>query len=346
MSEPLSIRPAGDCRWDCAALGEVMLRFDPGERRVRNARSFDVWEGGGEYNVARALAKTFGKRSTILTALPANDLGWLAQDLIGAGGVDMSGLIWRDFDGVGRASRLGLNFTERGFGVRPALGVSDRANSAASQIRPGEIDWERLFGEEGVRWFHTGGIFAALASNTAETVIEAVEVACRHGTIVSYDVNYRASLWQARGGREAARALNRAIAAKVDVILGFELEGSDQAAFEAALKDFPGAKVAATTIRKVKSATINDWAGALYMDGQVYASPTREDLEIFDRVGGGDGFASGVIYALLEGEGPQAAVDYGAAHGALVMTTPGDASMARLDEVEALLRDDGASVRR
>jgi 2-dehydro-3-deoxygluconokinase len=156
MADILNIRPAIKTRWDCAALGEVMLRFDPGFGRVRNARSFQVWEGGGEYNVACALCKCFRKRATVVTALPLNDLGSLVEDFIWQGGVDTSHVIWRDFDGVGRNTRVGLNFAEKGFGMRAALGCSDRGNSAASQIRPGEINWEKLFGEEGVRWFHTG----------------------------------------------------------------------------------------------------------------------------------------------------------------------------------------------
>ena len=183
-----------------------MLRFDPGFGRVRNARSFQVWEGGGEYNVARAMRKCWGKRAAVVTALPKNDLGWLVEDFIMQGGVDMSHVIWRDFDGLGRNTRVGLNFTEKGFGIRPALGCSDRGHSAASQIRPGEVNWEKLFGEEGVRWFHTGGIFAALASNTAEAVIEAVEVAKKYGTVVAYDLNYRASLWKSQGGKDGGAA--------------------------------------------------------------------------------------------------------------------------------------------
>jgi 2-dehydro-3-deoxygluconokinase len=365
MTEVLKIRPASECRWDCAALGEVMLRFDPGFGRVRTSRQFQVWEGGGEYNVARAIKKTWGMRSTVVTALPANDLGWLVEDFIGAGGVDMSHLIWRDFDGIGRNTRVGLNFTEKGFGIRPGLGCSDRANSAASQIRPGEINWEKLFGEEGVRWFHTGGIFAALASNAAETVIEAVEAAHKHGTIVSYDLNYRASLWKGQGGKPAAQKVNRTIAKDVDVMigneedftacLGFEVEGLDEhisaidpanfkAMIETAVKSFPNFKVAATTLRNAKTASVNDWSAILYAGGEFYASMLRENLEIYDRVGGGDGFASGLAYAFLQGTGPQAAVEYGAAHGALAMTTPGDTSMVRVEEVEAAMKGKGARV--
>ena len=365
MTEILKLRDAGACRFDCVSFGEVMLRFDPGFGRVRTAREFRVWEGGGEYNVARAMRKCWGKRAAVVTALPVNDLGWLAEDFIMQGGVDMSHVIWRDFDGVGRNTRVGLNFTEKGFGVRAALGCSDRANSAASQIKPGEVNWEKIFGEEGVRWFHTGGIFAALASNTAEAVIEAVEAARKHGTIVSYDLNYRASLWKSQGGQEAARRVNRAIAGKVDVMLGneedftaclgFEVPGLDEhisaidpanfkKMIETAVKAFPNFKVVATTLRNAKTASINDWSAILYAGGAFYQSILRENLEIYDRVGGGDGFASGLAHAFLEGKGPQAAVDYGAAHGALAMTTPGDTSMVNAKEVEAIIKGKGARV--
>lgn len=361
----LTIRPADSCRWDCAAFGEVMLRFDPGSGRVRTARSFRVWEGGGEYNVARAMRKCWEKRATVVTALPRNDLGALVEDFMMQGGVDTSHVLWREFDGIGRNTRVGLNFTERGFGIRAALGCSDRANSAASQIRPGEVNWSRLFGDEGVRWLHTGGIFAALASNTAEAVIEAVEAARRHGTIVSYDLNYRASLWKSQGGAEAARRVNRAIGPHVDVMigneedftacLGFEVEGLDEhlstldpANFRkmigAAVAAYPNFKVVATTLRNARTATVNDWGAILWADGSFHEATLRKDLEIYDRVGGGDGFASGVAFAFLEGKGPQEAVEYGAAHGALAMTTPGDTSMVTRKEVESVMSGKGARV--
>ena len=361
----LDIRKAADCKWDCASFGEVMLRFDPGFGRVRNARSFQVWEGGGEYNVARAMRKCWGKRSTVITALPKNDLGWLVEDLMMQGGVDQSHVIWREFDGLGRNTRVGLNFTEKGFGVRAALGCSDRGHSAASQIRPGEVNWEKIFGEEGVRWFHTGGIFAALAPNTAEAVIEAVQVAKKYGTIVSYDLNYRPSLWKSQGGQEGARKVNREIARHVDVMLGneedftaclgFEVEGMDEhiskidpvnfkKMIAAAVKEFPNFKVAATTLRNAKTATFNDWGAVIWAGGNFYEAPMRENLEIYDRVGGGDGFASGLAYGFMEGKGPQAAVEYGAAHGALAMTTPGDTSMVNVKEVEAIMKGKGARV--
>src|SRR5436853_1117283 len=281
MADVLNIRSAQDTKWDCVSFGEVMLRFDPGFGRVRNARSFQVWEGGGEYNVARAMRKCWGKRASVVTAIPKNDLGWLLEDFIMQGGVDMSHVIWREFDGLGRNTRVGLNFTEKGFGIRPALGCSDRGHSAASQIKPGEINWEKIFGEEGVRWFHTGGICAALASNTAEAVIEAVEVAKKYGTIVAYDLNYRASLWKSQGGKEGAQKINRNIAKYVDVMigneedftacLGFEVEGADEhltainpanfkKMIQTAVKQFANVTVAARTLRNANTASLNDWA--------------------------------------------------------------------------------------
>jgi 2-dehydro-3-deoxygluconokinase len=361
----LVVRPASETRWDCASFGEIMLRFDPGFGRVRNARTFQVWEGGGEYNVARAMRKCWGKRSTAVTALPVNDLGWLVEDLMMQGGVDTSKIIWRDFDGLGRNTRVGLNFTEKGFGIRAALGCSDRGHSAASQIRPGEVNWEKLFGEEGVRWFHTGGIFAALAPNTSEAVIEAVECARKYGTIVSYDLNYRASLWKSQGGKEGAQKINRHIAKYVDVMigneedftacLGFEVEGLDEhisaidpANFKkmiaTAVKQFPNFKVAATTLRNAKTASVNDWSAILYAGGEFYQSMMRENLEIYDRVGGGDSFASGFFHGLMTGADIDTALAYGVAHGALAMTTPGDTSMATLREVERIVAGGSARV--
>ena len=361
----LKVRPASECKWDCASFGEIMLRFDPGFGRVRNARSFQVWEGGGEYNVARAMRKCWGKRATAMTALPNNDLGWLVEDFMMQGGVDVSHVLWREHDGLGKNTRVGLNFTEKGFGVRAALGCSDRGHSSASQIKPGEFNWEKLFGEEGVRWFHTGGIFAAIGDHTAEAVIEAVEVAHKYGTVVSFDLNYRASLWKSRGGQAAAQKVNRTIAPYVDVMigneedftacLGFKVEGLDEhissidpanfkKMIQTAVKEFPNFKVVGTTLRNAKTASINDWSAIIYAGGTFYESAMRENLEIYDRVGGGDGFASGLAYGFMEGKGPQAAVDYGAAHGALAMTTPGDTSMVNVKEVEAIMKGKGARV--
>jgi 2-dehydro-3-deoxygluconokinase len=363
----LTPKKKADCRWDLVALGEVMLRLDPDDTRISRTRSFSVWEGGGEYNVARGLKRCFGMETAIVTALADNPVGRLVEDLIYQGGVDQSYLKWVAFDGVGRRVRNGLNFTERGFGVRAALGCSDRGHTAISQLKAGDIDWEKIFARDGARWFHCGGIFAALSETTPDVAREAMEIARRNGTIVSYDLNYRESLWKSIGGSDRARDVNRGLAQFVDVMLGneedftaamgFEVAGLDEqhskldvggfrTMIETAVKAFPNLSVVATTLRNAKTATINDWGAVCYCDEQLYQAPTRENLEIFDRVGGGDSFASGLIYGFLTGQGPQRAVEYGAAHGALAMTTPGDTSMATLAEVEKVMKGGGARVSR
>ena len=363
----LEIRPADECRWDLVALGEVMLRLDPGEERIAATRTFRAWEGGGEYNVARGLARCFGLRTAVVTAFADNPVGRLVEDLIRQGGVDQSHVRWIPYDGVGRSVRNGLNFTERGFGVRAALGCSDRGHTAAAQLRSGDVDWDVIFGAEGARWFHCGGIFAALSETTPQVAREAMEAAHRHGTVVSYDLNYRASLWKSIGGQARAREVNRELAPFVDVMLGneedftaalgFEVEGLDPnlasldpanfgRMIERAVAAYPNLAVVATTLRNAKTATRNDWGAVCWYDGMLYRAPLRSDLEILDRVGGGDSFASGLVYGFLAGRGPQAAVEYGAAHGALAMTTPGDTSMATLAEVEQVMRGGGARVAR
>jgi 2-dehydro-3-deoxygluconokinase len=361
----LDIRPAEECRWDLVSLGEIMLRLDPGEGRVRTTRAFEVWEGGGEYNVARGLRRCFGLKTAIATAFADNDIGRLLEDFILQGGVDTDLVRWMPFDGIGRDVRNGINFTERGYGLRGAAGTSDRGNTAASQMKPGDIDWEEIFGKHGARWLHTGGIFAALSESSAEVVIEAVRAAQKHRVIVSYDLNYRPSLWKSIGGQEKAREVNRRIAEHVDVMigneedftacLGFEVEGLDEnisnievdkfkTMIEQAVTAFPNFKATATTLRTVKSAGINDWGAICWADGSFYEATHRENLEILDRVGGGDSFASGLIYGFLATGDPQQAVEYGAAHGALAMTTPGDTSMATLEEVEKVKGGGGARV--
>jgi 2-dehydro-3-deoxygluconokinase len=362
----LTIKPKDGCRWDLLSLGEVMLRFDPGDKRIWTTRSFDVYEGGGEYNVARGLKRCFGKDAAVVTAFVDNPVGRLVEDLIFQGGVDSSLIRWVPDDGVGRTARNGLNFTERGFGVRAALGCSDRGHTAVSQLKQGEIPWDDIFGAKGVRWFHTGGIFCALSETTPEVAREAMEAAKRHGVIVSYDLNYRDSLWKSIGGQKKAQEVNRKLAPLVDVMLGneedfsaalgFSVQGMDENVtqfevdafrrmIERVVKEFPF-QVVATTLRKAKTATRNDWGAICYADGAFYEATNRPDLEILDRVGGGDSFASGLIYGFLEGKGPRWAVDCGAAHGALAMTTPGDTSMATLKEVLQVMKGAGARISR
>lgn len=365
---PFELRPADRVAYDIVSLGEVMLRLDPGDARVHTARTFMAWEGGGEYNVARGLHRCFRKRSAIVTALVDNGVGRLIEDFVYQGGVDTSLIKWVEDDGIGRQSRNGLNFTERGFGVRGAVGVSDRGHTAASQLKVGDIDWEHVFGELGARWFHTGGIYAALSESTADVVLEAVQAARRHGTVVSYDLNYRPSLWRSIGGIQRAQEVNRAIAPYIDVMigneedftacLGLEIEGVDDALtslevdsfhrmIENATEQFPNFKAVGTTMRSVRSASRNDWGAVAWSkDDGLVESIHRPDMEIFDRVGGGDSFASGLIYGLLEGEPIAKAVEYGAAHGALAMTTPGDTSMATREEVLRLAQGGSARVRR
>jgi 2-dehydro-3-deoxygluconokinase len=366
MSTPLAVAGKEGRKWDLVALGEVMLRLDPGDRRIWTTRSFDVCEGGGEYNVARGLKRCFGLDAAVVTAFADNPVGRLLQDLIFQGGVDSSLIRWVSYDGVGRSVRNGLNFTERGFGVRAALGCSDRGHTAISQLRPGEVDWENIFGKLGTRWFHTGGIFCALSPSTPEVAIEAMQAARKHGAVVSYDLNYRDSLWKSSGGQKKAQEVNRRIASYVDVMLGneedfsaalgYEIAGMDehhanievnafQHMIKAVTKDFPF-KVVATTLRKAKTATRNDWGAICYCNGEFFQAPEREGLEIFDRVGGGDSFASGLIYGFLENTGAQWAVECGAAHGALAMTTPGDTSMVTRDEVIRVMKGSGARIAR
>jgi len=352
--QSITVKSKEKCRWDLVALGEVMLRLDPGDVRITTAREFRAWEGGGEYNVARGLRRCFGMDTSVVTALADNPVGRLLESFIREGGVSQEHIRWSEYDGVGRTARNGLNFTERGFGVRAPVGCSDRGHTAVSQLKTGQVDWEKIFSREGARWFHTGGIFCALSDTTPLVAKEAMEAARSAGTIVSYDLNYRASLWKGIGGKPQAQRINRSLAPLIDVIigneedftaaLGFSVEGLDQnhtqldtSSFEKMMRqvvrEFPNIKVVGTTLRNAKSATINDWAAVCFHNGETYKSKVRENLEIYDRVGGGDSFASGLIFGFLTDKGPQWAVDCGAAHGALAMATPGDTSMATIDEV-------------
>ena len=356
-----------DCTFDILSLGEIMLRLDPADGRIHTTRTFNVWEGGGEYNVARGMRRCFGLRAAVVTAFADNPVGRLVEDFILQGGVDTRFIKWVPYDGIGRTCRNGLNFVERGFGCRGAKSCSDRGNTAISQLKPGDIDWDEIFGRYKVRHFHTGGIFAALSDTTSAVAIEALKKAKEYGTITSYDLNYRASLWKSIGGVERAREVNREIAKYVDVMigneedftasLGFEVAGVDanlskldtanfKAMIREAVKTYPNFQVVATTLRAVKSASVNDWGAIAYCDGEFAEAIHRPNLEIFDRVGGGDSFASGLIYGLLAGEDIEFAVNCGAAHGALAMTTPGDTSMAVKEEVFKMMKGGSARVDR
>jgi 2-dehydro-3-deoxygluconokinase len=364
--DPIRITEANR-RWDCLSLGEVMLRLDPGEGRIHTARNFQVWEGGGEYNVARGLRRCFGLRTAIATALAENPVGRLVEDFILQGGVDTALLRWVPFDGVGRTVRNGLNFTERGYGVRAAAGCSDRGHTAISQVKPEDFDWTSIFGAaDGSRWFHTGGIFAALSDSTAEVAAEAMDAARASGTLVSYDLNFRDSLWKSIGGKAKAQEVNRELVRKVDLLLGNEEDFSAMlgvhikgvtedfgelpiAGYEEMLREvaaaYPNLKLVASTLRTAYTASRNAWGAiALYQD-QIVHVPQR-DIDILDRVGGGDSFASGLIYGFLAGKPVEWAVKCGVAHGALAMTTPGDTSMATLAEVERAMKGGSARIAR
>ncbi len=348
----LKIKNRTECTWDLVSLGEVMLRLDPGDDRIHNARSFRVWEGGGEYNVARNLAKCFRQRTSIATAFADNQVGRLVEDLINQGGVDTSNIVWRKTDGISRTVRNGMYFMERGFGLRAATGCSDRGNTAVSQLKTGDIDWKNVFRERGVRWFHTGGIFAGLSDTTLDVAAEAMQAARQEGTIVSYDLNYRDSLWADRGGRDAANEANRRLLEFADVVFGVEgfnaalssyAENDLRSAAEKMISTHGNLKLVATTLRNVSSASRHDLSGACLYDGLVHKASDFEGIEVLDRVGSGDAFASGLIYGFLSDKEPQASIELAAAAATLSLTSPGDGLSATLAEVEraSVDRDSG-----
>lgn len=365
MTEKLNIKSKSECTFDEISLGEVMLRMDPNDMRIRNTRSFRVWEGGGEYNVARALRKSFGLQTGVITAFPDNEVGHLVEDLILQGGVDTSMIRWVPYDGTGIHSRVGLNFTERGFGIRGGIGVSDRGHTAISELKPGEIDWEYLFGKLGVRWFHTGGIYAALSSNAPLVIEEAMNAAKKHGTIISYDLNYRASLAKSAGGKKICQDINRKLAQYVDVMIGNKVDYTDGLGLEVdgdaedlsdrqmqglktmteqVIQEFPNLKVCATTLQALRSASMNDWTAICWYNGEIKQAIEIHDLAIYDCVGAGDCFAAGLVYGFLTENDAQKALDYGVGIGSLAMTTPGDTSMATLPEIERVIAGGSARV--
>ncbi len=352
QSDPVQLRSPGSSRWDLVSLGEVMLRFDPGDSRIHTTRCFDVWEGGGEYNVARSLRRCFHQRTAIATALADNPVGRLVEDLILQGGVDTSLLQWRPYDGVGREVRNGFNFVERGFGVRAPLGCSDRGYTAVSQLEPGSLDWKAIFGEQGARILHTGGIFAALSPSTPAVAEEAIDAAQGAGTLVSYDLNYRESLWRANGGTARARAVNEQLVRKADVLFAGERDFSERLGVDLASlsagsgrteqmlrrvgEAYPNLQAIVMTQREATSSCAHRWGAVALCRGDFVAVEMRE-VDVLDRIGGGDSFAAGFLYGLLEGRSALWSLECGVAHGALAMTTPGDTSMATLAEVERLM---------
>jgi 2-dehydro-3-deoxygluconokinase len=361
-----AIRAKTDGCFDLVSLGEVMLRLDPGEGRIHTTRHFQAWEGGGEYNVARGLRRCFGLRTAIVTALADNPIGRLLEDLILQGGVDTRYLRWLPYDGIGFSARNGLNFTERGFGPRAAVGCSDRAHTAVSQLKKGDVPWTDIFQKNGARWLHTGGIFCALSATTPDLAQEGMRAAREAGAKVSYDLNYRESLWKRHGGRPKAQAVNRGLLPLIDVLfgneedfiaaLGFEVHGTDgdyrhldtsqfRKMILKLVSEFPNVHTVATTLRTAESASRNGWGAVMYHQGEFYEVP-QNDTEILDRVGGGDSFAAGVIYGLLEAKEPQWSLECGVVHGALAMSTPGDTTMASFAEVQRAMRGESARIDR
>lgn len=345
----LDIKTAGESRRDLASLGEILLRFCPADGRIRTARSFDVFDGGGEYNVAKNLASCFHLKTAVVTALADNEFGRLAEHLARAGGVDVSEILWRAADGT----RNGLYFIERGFGLRAPASCFDRKDTAVSNLKPGEFDWERIC--RSARWLHTGGIFAGLGESTPGVALEAMQTARSAGAVVSFDLNYRDSIWREKGGREAANRLNRELLEHADVVFGLfdfdaRLSRYDEAEFrrkaEAVKKDFPRLRIIVSSLRDVATAGRHDLSVALWCEGEVFKARDYTNCEVFDRVGSGDAIAAGVIYGFLQGETPQFAADCGAACGVLAMTTAGDNLKVSKTEVEDLMRGAGAAVKR
>jgi len=358
----MDIRPADKSVFDLLSLGDCMVRFSPsGHGRIEFAPVLEVSVGGGEYNVAYACAR-LGLRAGFISRLPDNSLAHIVRNHARAGAVDLSNVVWVPYDGVGRADRVGLNFTEVGTGPRASVTLYDRGHSAASHMKPGDIDFQALFAR-GVRWLHTGGIFTALSPTSAQTVLAALEAGRKNGVITSYDLNFRSSLWTSQEAQKATRDLVQHITVLIgneedfEKILGFKAEGTSEGyrdlsiesykkMVERVVKAYPNLQVIGTTLREVKTGLLNHWGAIIYCAGKFYQSRRYENLEIEDRVGGGDGFSSGLAFGFLTGLPPQDIVEFAAAHGALLQSTRGDTSQISLEEVTHVMRGGSARIRR
>jgi 2-dehydro-3-deoxygluconokinase len=360
----LKIRPQSECKYDMVALGECMIRLSPpGHGRIEFAPQLEVWIGGGEYNVAYALSR-LGLRTGWIGGLNASPMGAVIRNHARGVGMDVSYAVERKYDGVGKKDRIGLNFTEVGHSKRASTTLYDRGHTATSGMTPEDVDWQKLFKKDGVRWFHTGGIMASLSESTRKVVAEAVKAAHEAGTIVSYDLNFRSKLWSSKEAIETTRPLVPFVDCLIgneedfEKVLGYHAEGVDvekagsldvapfKAMVERVVKDYPNIKIVGTTLRGVKTALVNDWSAIMWAEGSFYDGLSFPDLEIEDRVGGGDGFASGFTYGFLTGKDPQECVNLGVAHGALLMTTRGDSSQITLDELQHVAAGGSARIKR
>lgn len=358
---PLSIRQDA-CEFDFLSLGALVHRLDPGQIPFRKAKTLEVHVSGGEYNVAANLSDCFGLKTAVATAMVDNGIGELVQAKVREMGVTS---FYKHFkhDGV-RGPNIATVYSDRGHGVRAPVVFYNRANEAGAMLKPGDFDWPAIFAR-GVRWFHSGGIYAALSETTSEVIIEAMQAAKASGAVTSFDLNYRAKLWASIGGDKKGQEIISRIVANVDCLVGNEedlqkglgIAGQDveksadldpQAFFnliDKVVQKHPHIKLVATTLREVHSTNRHDWAAVLWLNGKQYVSPTCQ-LDVIDRIGGGDGFASGLFYGLINGRSPEEALRLGWAHGALLTTFPGDVTMARLPEVESLAKGGSARVQR
>jgi 2-dehydro-3-deoxygluconokinase len=360
---PLKAKSVPDTQLDVLSLGECMVRLSPpGHQRIELTASFEVYAGGGEYNVAYALAR-YGMRTGWVSRLVDNPLGHFIRNHARVSGMDISEVVWAPYDGSGRADRIGLNFTEVGMGVRASVSLYDRGHTAQAHMKPGDVDWKRVFHQRGVRWFHTGGILSALSDSCADVALESMKAAHDAGTIVSYDLNFRSKLWSSKKAIEVTKKLLPYIDVLIgneedfQKVLGFEVEGTDEnlkslpvegykKMVEKVVKTYPHIQAVGTTLREVVSGLVNNWSAIMYYDGRFYESRKYMNLEIEDRVGGGDGFCSGFIYGLLHDIPPQECVEMGAAHGALLQTTRGDTSMVTMEELKHVMSGGSARIKR